>query len=308
MTDRQILPRLDVLGLGCATVDDLLYVDGYPPSDVKTRIIRSERQCGGLTATALVSAARFGAKCAYAGQLGENDLSRFVESALHAEGIETLVKVDGASPIHSTIIVDVRHHTRNIFFEIAGPTGASESLPSEEVIRSARVLFVDHYGIPGNLRAIEIARAAGIPVVADVERDNVDGFYDMLPLIDHLIVSRRFAAHLTGRDDPAEAVLALINGRQVAVVTDGERGCWFVDDDFDARHQPAFPVNVVDTTGCGDVFHGVYAAALAEGLDIDRRVLAASAAAALKATQPGAQRGIPHRADVEASLTRRRQL
>jgi sulfofructose kinase len=61
---------------------------------------------------------------------------------------------------------------------------------------------------------------------------------------------------------------------------------------------PAFAVDVVDTTGCGDVFHGVYAAALAEGLPLEKRVKLASAAAALKAMQPGGQRGIPRREDV----------
>ncbi len=68
------------------------------------------------------------------------------------------------------------------------------------------------------------------------------------------------------------------------------------------RHQPAFPVEVVDTTGCGDVFHGAYASALAEGLDLPVRVRLAAAAAALKATQPGGQAGIPSRGKVEAFL------
>jgi sulfofructose kinase len=56
---------------------------------------------------------------------------------------------------------------------------------------------------------------------------------------------------------------------------------------------------VVDTTGCGDVFHGAYAAALARGLDLAGRVRFASAAAALKAMRAGAQAGIPTRAAVE---------
>ena len=49
---------VDILGLGGVAVDDLLYVDGYPPADSKTPVARRERQCGGLTATALVAAAR----------------------------------------------------------------------------------------------------------------------------------------------------------------------------------------------------------------------------------------------------------
>ena len=48
----------DILGLGAVAVDDLMYVESYPPPDVKTRVLRRERHCGGLTATALVTAAR----------------------------------------------------------------------------------------------------------------------------------------------------------------------------------------------------------------------------------------------------------
>jgi len=58
----------------------------------------------------------------------------------------------------------------------------------------------------------------------------------------------------------------------------------------------------VDTTGCGDVFHGAYAAALARGLEVAASTRFASAAAALKATKYGGQAGIPTRAAVEAFL------
>ncbi len=58
----------------------------------------------------------------------------------------------------------------------------------------------------------------------------------------------------------------------------------------------------MDTTGCGDVFHGAYAAGLARGLDLAERVRLASAAAAIKATRPGGQKGIPTRDEVEAFL------
>ena len=60
-------------------------------------------------------------------------------------------------------------------------------------------------------------------------------------------------------------------------------------------------MNVVDTTGCGDVFHGAYAWALARGIDIPERIRLASAAAAVKATRfPGAARAadLPDRAGI----------
>ena len=65
------MTRFDVLGIGVTAVDDLLYVDRYPPPDAKITVLRSERQCGGLAATALVAASRLGAKCAYAGVLDD---------------------------------------------------------------------------------------------------------------------------------------------------------------------------------------------------------------------------------------------
>ena len=142
-----------------------------------------------------------------------------------------------------------------------------------------------------------MARHAGIPVVADLENDQDPKFGQLLALVDHLIVSQDFAAKLTGQSDPAEAARRLWTPqRKVAAVTFGDEGCWFVAGDEQhpsvpspsgrgqgegrhpppaprpppPRYQPAFPVDVVDTTGCGDVFHGAYASALARGLEVAR--------------------------------------
>ena len=145
----------DVLGLGCVAVDDLLYIPVYPPPDSKVRVRRRERQCGGLTGTALVAAARLGARCAFAGVLGDDEDSRFVKDAFRREGVDVspIVHRAEARPIRSTILVDEGRHTRTIFFDLAGSTGADPEAPDAEVIRAARVLFVDHYGMEGMARA-----------------------------------------------------------------------------------------------------------------------------------------------------------
>jgi sulfofructose kinase len=297
----------DVLGLGCTAVDDLFYVAGYPAPDTKTQIRRREKQCGGLTATALVAAGRLGARCAFAGVLGDDPDSQFVIDAFRGAGVSVdhVVRRPEARPIRSTIIVDESRQTRTIFYDLTGSTGADPQLPAEDVICSSRVLYVDHYGIEGMTRAARIARTAMIPVVADFERSEWPGFSDLLALVDHLIVNRDFASKLTGAADPAAAVSKLWTGdRQAVIVTCGAEGCWHLDSsDIGApRHSPAFAVQVVDTTGCGDVFHGAYAAALARGLGARERIRFAAAAAAIKATRPGAQAGIPCRAEVESFL------
>ena len=198
--------------------------------------------------------------------------------------------------------------SRTIFYCTQGAGKAQPDWPPEEVIGAAKVLFVDHGGVAGMVRAAQVARAAGIPVVADLEEDCDPRFGELLELIDHLILSRSFAQRITGRQEPAAAVeLLRTNGPHGAVVvTCGGEGCWYSGADLPdgPHHQPAFPVEVVDTTGCGDVFHGADRAGLARGLETLALVRLASAAAALKATRPGGQSGIPSLAAVETFLGR----
>lgn len=301
-------PRFDVLGLGCAAVDDILYVPTYPAADGKVEVRQRERHCGGLTATALVAAARLGARTAFAGTLGSDPDSQFVLHALAREGVNTrhVVLQEGAGPVRSVIIVDETHRTRNIFFSTEHARGAHRTRPDKGIIQSARVLLVDRFGIPGMIRAATIARAATIPVVADFESSHLPRFSELLALVDHLILSEAFARKITGAQSVAGAAKKLWHsGREVIVITCGAAGCWYLEaGGAEPKHLPAFRVKAVDTTGCGDVFHGAYAAALARGATVLERLRWASAAAALKATRHGGQAGIPGDAQVKRFLAR----
>ena len=299
----------DILGLGCVAVDDLLYVPSYPLADTKVRVRRSERQCGGLTGTALVAAARLGARCAFGGVLGTDPLSQFVEDRFREEGVATthVRRRPEARPIHSVIVVDEGQQTRTIFYDLEGVFGAEPEWPGEDVVRSAKVLFVDHFGVEGMTWAARVARDAGATVVADFEDGTFPGFPELLALVDHLILSLTFAQQLTGESNPQSAIEKLFSkDRQAVVLTDGAEGCWYLTaaGPGDVRHQPPFPVDVVDTTGCGDVFHGAYAAELVRGSELPDCIRFAAAAAAIKATRRGGQSGIPTRSVVEAFLRR----
>jgi sulfofructose kinase len=296
----------DVLGLGCVAIDDLLYVAEYPPPEAKVPVRRRDRQCGGLTATALVAAARLGSQCVYAGTLGNDTLSQFVVDCLAREGIDVrfIKRIENARPIHSIVIIDESNRTRTIFYDLQGVHGAQVDWPNEDIIRAARVLFVDHFGVEGMARAALVARSAGIPVVADFEKHPGQGFDKLCELVTHLIVSADFARQLTSETEPINSLRRLARAGQVCVVTAGADGAWYSDGD-NVHHQPAFSVPVVDTTGCGDVFHGAYASTLARGAAVAECMRFASAAAALKAMQRGGQAGIPTRPTVETFLKER---
>jgi sugar/nucleoside kinase (ribokinase family) len=300
----------DILGLGCAAVDDILYVPSYPPADAKVEVRARERHCGGLCATALVAASRLGARCAYAGTLGADESSRFVLDRLKREGVDVrqVIRRDGAGPVRSVIVVEEMRRTRTIFYDPRSAVGANPRLPAKEVILSARVLMVDRFGISGMIRAARIARSAGIAVVGDFESENLPRFRELIALTDHLILSRNFACRLTGARSASAAAAALWRAdRHAVVITCGAEGCWFLEDrNRKARHLPAFRIQALDTTGCGDVFHGAYAAALARGMELIDRLRLASAAAAIKATRHGGQSGIPTLAAVKSFLQHQR--
>lgn len=295
----------DVLGIGACAVDDLIYLDHFPRPGTKTQILSECRQGGGPVATGLVAAARLGARAAYCAILGEDDLSRFTIQELEREGVDCtpIGRRSGARPYHATVIVDRTTGERTIFYSAEGVVHPTAAEIGEGLIASCRVLLMDGYAAGSALRGVELAQALSVPVVADIEAVPNAAVEQLLQNADHLIIGLELGRQITGAESPEAVVTALNNpGRSCCAVTAGALGCWYVTQDGPVRHQPAFEVQVVDTTGCGDVFHGAYAAAIAWGESVDRAILLATAAAGLKATRPGGRAGIPSRAAVEEFL------
>jgi len=295
--------QFDVLGLGCTAVDDLLYVPRFPGVDEKMQVQRSIRRFGGLTGVALVAAARAGARCAYAGCLGKDELSAYAAAHLTREGVDVSFapRLPQGRVVHSTVVVGNDSGSRNVFFEGSGLIGAHDTEPPDQVIRNCRVLFIDQWGMSGNLRAARVARSAGVAVIADLEDARNPLFRQVLDLVDHLVLGESFAREISGERDAASAARSLWRADRAAViVTCGASGCWSVtlDTDLTPVHHPAFSVKATDTTGCGDVFHGAYSASLARGDALEARIRFAAAAAALKA-QDGE---IPDLAEVRSFL------
>lgn len=297
--------RWDVLGFGAIAVDDLLYLDDYPLPDTKVPIRSQRREGGGLAGTALVAAARLGARAAYCGVLGDDELSRFSIEELEREGVDCtpVVFQAQARPFHSVVIVSQATGERTLLYSNAGVMQPQPQDISDELIGDCRVLFVDHTVLQAALCAVDAAQRFDIPVVADIESDKDPRLFTLLPRVNHLIVSIDFAQNMTGEHTPAAMVRALSDkDRACCVVTAGDRGCWYVERGGDVRHFPAFEVQVVDTNGCGDVFHGAYAACLAQGEPVEAAVRIATAAAGIKATRPGGRSGIPTRSMIDRFL------
>ncbi len=293
--------RFDILGIGTVAVDDFLHVAHYPEPDQKARVTSKSRKFGGLVGTALASAAVAGASCAFGGALGGDELSDALRSTFAELRIDyslAITHADGC-PTHSVIIVDDSRHTRNIFYYQQREFSMYEEF-DPSVITGTRLLLIDQSA----RKAAEPASKLGIPVIADMEwpdRDDVDAF---MACVDHLILPVSVGCAIVGTDDPKSVLRDLQKRKERActAVTCGEKGCYYISSHTGevVFFQKAFPISPIETNGCGDVFHGAYAASLAKGNDVPFSIRFASAAAAIYASRPSGWEYLPDYADIRS--------
>jgi len=294
----------DIIGLGYSAVDYLGVVPHMPEMDTKLEIECFTRQGGGVTATAMVAAARLGAATAFVGAVGDDDLGDFTVRELDREGVDTsqVVRVPGASSQFSFIMVHKSTGKRTILWTRSNVPPLDPAALDRDFIASCKVLHIDRHEVGAAIQAAHWAHEAGAIVVMDAGTyaPEVD---DLLPHADVLITSHAFATDLTGEPDPAQSVRALLMGRRIAGVTCGDKGSWFATRDGDEFRVPAFEVDVVDTTGAGDVFHGAFSFGLARRWNARQCARFASAVAALKCTKLGGRAGIPTYAQTQRFLS-----
>jgi sulfofructose kinase len=297
--------KYDVVGLGAVSVDFLCLLDSFPQRGSKTRVLQFAMQGGGLVGTALVTLARLGARVCYVGKLGKDEFSEFLVREFEREGVDLKLKrEEGILPIRAVVLVDSKGERTIAWTDEGAPRLSPGEVEPEELARSARILHLDYVGLELEA-AVEIAKAArdsGTKVSIDAEKA-VPGVRRLLNLTDLLVVPEDFSYQLTGETDPEKAARLLHrrHGSELVCITAGERGCFcLAGGEF--FHQPAFRVRVVDTTGCGDVFHGAFLYGVLRGWDLRRVARFASAVAALKCRKLGGRAGIPRLEEVEEFL------
>ena len=261
-----------VMCVGMGFLDNRLFVDRFPPERRRVRVPQRRDALGGPASVGAVAVARLGGKASFWGRRGQDATGEQIDALLRADGVDTQgfrACGGGKSP---RCEVFIRPDGERFLFAFWGeglPPGA-EWLPPDAV-DSGDALLMDSLWHAGALQLAGQARERGIPVVLDFDMDTPEA-WELARLATHAIADEDMAESHGG----VEGLLARIENLGTwGAVTLGEKGVA-----YGSERMPAFPVKVVDSTGAGDVFHGAFALAMAQGRGEQYGLQFATAAAA----------------------------
>ncbi len=301
-------PAPGIVGFGMSVLDCVQVVDSFPAQGGVTRVLESATMGGGPVPTALCAAARLGAETALLDRVGDDWRGHLLRADYERFGVFVghLLHEAGRRSTLGTVLVRRSDGERHLIYDEGDATPLAEEELPLDLLRRCRVLHLNGRHWPACLAAARIVREAGGLVSFDGGAHRYDPkFEELLPLVDLLIVAADFADRAVGAGEREEQLRRLARrGVKLAGITDGERGSWFLVSDGTSFHQPAFAVpRVVDTTGCGDVFHGAFLAEVVRGEPLSVCARRASAAAAMAATGLGGRGFLPTLGEVEGFLS-----
>jgi sugar/nucleoside kinase (ribokinase family) len=285
----------DVVGVGLNAIDYLVGLRRFPVPGEKLRMSVFAREGGGQVATALVALSRWGCRCKYVGNVGDDEHGRLSSLLLSREGVDLahVRTVPGALSQFAVILVEEGTGERTILWDRDPQIRVlPEDLPLDE-IRRARALLLDGHDVLPALTAAKAARIAGIPVVLDAEKVQ-EGTEELLSLCDHIVATAHFPALLfpgVPAEDGAREILRCF-GPKTSTVTLGPRGAYGCDS-REEIFSPSIRVEAVDTTGAGDIFHAGFLYALLGGLPFREILDFANTAAGLSCRGMGGRAAIP---------------
>ncbi|MCR5839338.1 MAG: hypothetical protein K6G94_06855 [Kiritimatiellae bacterium] len=307
------MKKCDYIGIGFCSNDHLAVLP-FIPMDTKVKMISHAIMGGGPAANSTAGAAALGMSAAFVGTVGDDADGRMILADFAKQGVDTsMMKIrKGATSAIAYLWIEEKTGNRSCAWTREGLTELTADEIDAEAIAGAKVLHLDGHNAGGAIAAAKVAREAGVTVMYDAGTHR-DGMNELLPLADLLICSEEFILKLTGRDSKrttasdTEAAVREVYAKyhpKVCGATMGARGSMCFDGK-DFVKCPAFHVEkVVDTTGCGDLFHTGFAVRWLETRDLLECQRFGAAVSAIKCRGlSGRPPSAPTRAEVEAFMS-----
>ncbi len=287
---------------GSINADLLLEVDRLPRPGETVSAQSCRWLPGGKGANQATAAAKAGARVRLFGAVGRDPYGPSLRRGLEEAGVDTrgVREVDGPSGV---AVVAVERGGENLILVASGANAAAraDQLNDRDLAPGAVLLCQNELPAAETFALLIRAHRRGLTAVLNLAPATVPPA-EVLEAVDVLVVNEGELGLLAGSHEVEEGARSLARRFALtAVVTLGARGAFAVTEERLVR-VAALPVQAVDTTGAGDAFVGVLAAALAEGRPLEDGLRRASVAAGLTCTRLGAQEAQPRRAEIEARI------
>ncbi len=298
-----------IIVFGSLNVDLVVTVERLPVAG-QTLLARDDLKTlpGGKGANQALAAARDGATVVMVGAVGRDPLAETALGMLRSARVD-LTRVQAVAGVTGCALICTDLEGRNQIVVARGANAHADPARIEDALLRPGTLVVQQMETtPGATeRLLRRARARGARTILNLAPAAAlpEG---ALGDVDVLVVNEDEGAWL-GRHLGCGAEAASLHARLGTAVirTLGADGAEWSEAGRHGR-VPAPRVEVVDTTGAGDCFVGVLAAALDRGASLPEACRRATAAASLSATRPGAQAGMPGAEEIDEvvgpSLTR----
>ena len=240
---------------------------------------------------------RLGAEVSSYGAVGTDPIGDTLLTLLGAEGVDTSGLVRKAEQQTSASVIPVRPSGDRPAWHCIGANGAFtlDDLPSLEGFDFVHLGGPEFLGgeAAGQLlaRAREAGATTSLDILAPGDPDMLAWIADALPHADFLLPNDEQVLGFTGATSLEEGARALVErGVGCVAVTQGAKGALVVtaDETFEV---PAYEIEVVDTTGCGDAFSAGFLRGLSLGGDLRAAARLGCAAAAQVAQGLGTDAG-----------------
>ena len=306
------MSKIDVVGIGFCTLDILIRLDELPTWQQRVQFEQISFDGGGQTGTGLCAAAKLGAKTGFIGTAGTDWFAETKLQSLVDCGIDISHVVRRPGPDNQVVCVLVNRRTGDRIFNSIETIRTNLVEPGEldrTYITQAQYLLTEGYHYEATLAAAEWMHSAGKRVMYDGVSTSAESLpekqINLVKASDILICGEGFAEALTGEKDRHQAGQAALSfGPELVVITEGEKGSFLFSRE-ESFHTPAFDVEVVDTTGAGDAFHGAFLVGLLKGWDYRKICTFAAAVSAIECTYLGGRSGLPTFPQVAAFLQQR---
>lgn len=296
------MAQIDCFFLGGSSVDTILEVPRMPVTDEKMLARFAGIQGGGLVANAACAAARLGLVTAWAGVLGDDAGGALALKDLQKHGVDTTwveVLADTVSDFCIILLDPSRERTILVATTTANLPGFEP--PLLQALGAARMVYLIPHRREVFAPVAQAAASGGSQIAVDLEAANALTTADVRFCLEHSAVvfcNLTALSKFTGQDDVAAGARQVLGlGPSVVVVTMGARGAAAFTP-TQAAFAPSFAVEVVDTTGAGDCFHGAFLIGWLAGWSLEKSLVFANAAAALSVQKIGARGSLPTRAEV----------